>query len=97
MALDYEQSAVLMKDQQFIDRVKVSCLKFADYIKNEPANTPAHSTRTRWADDTMRNPNQAAATITPPTVMDTNVQADGAAITDANLQTSVEATVNKLL
>jgi hypothetical protein len=95
--LDYMQSAELMRDPAFIERVKVACLKFADYIKNEAATTPAHSTRTRWANETMGNPNQTAQIVTPPTVMDAAVQADGAAISDVALQSSVEATVNKLL
>jgi hypothetical protein len=97
MALDYTQSADLMKDQVFIDRVKVSCLKFADYILNEPTNTPAHSTRVRWAQTTIQAPANASAVVTPPTVMDTAVQAEGNAISDTGLQTAVETTVNKLL
>lgn len=97
MALDYTASAELMKDGAFIDRVKVACLKYASYILNEPVNTPAHSTRIRWAQSTTENPDHAAQTITPPVVMDGQVQADGAAITDASLQTSVETTINRLL
>jgi hypothetical protein len=45
----------------------------------------------------MGNPSQTAQIVTPPTVMDAAVQADGAAISDVALQSSVEATVNKLL
>ena len=97
MALTYTQSAELMKDGAFIDRVKVACLKYASYILNEPVNTPAHSSRIRWAQSATENPDHAAQTVTPPVVMDGQVQTDGAAITDAALQTSVESTVNKLL
>jgi hypothetical protein len=97
MALTYEQSAGLMKDPAFVDRVKVACLKYADFILNEPASTPAHSTRIRWAQTTTTSPDNAAQTLAPPVVMDTQVQQDGAAITDAALQTSVETTVNRLM
>jgi hypothetical protein len=97
MALSYEASAALMKDATFVDRVKVACLKFADYILNEPANTPAHNTRIRWAQTTTTSPDSVAQNITPPVVMDSAVQQDGAAITDAALQTTVETVVNKLL
>lgn len=97
MALDYAASAELMKDQAFIDRVKVACLKYADFILNEQPSTPAHSTRIRWAQSTTESPDHAAQTITPPVVMDAQVQTDGAAITDAALQTTVETTINRLM
>jgi len=97
MALSYDASAALMGDAAFRGRVKVACLKFATYITGEVATVPAHSTRIKWAQSTMVNPDAAAATVVPSVVMDTQVQTDGAAITDAALQTSVEATVNKML
>jgi len=97
MALDYAASAELMKDGAFIDRVKVACLKYADFILNEQPDTPAHSTRIRWAQSTTENPDHAAQTLTPPVVMDNQVQQDGATITDAALQTTVETTINRLM
>lgn len=97
MALTYEESAALMADLAFRDRVKVACLKYAAYIIDEPSSTPAHNTRTRWAQSTMVSPENSVAQVTPSVVMDVQVQADGAAITDANLQTSVEATLNKMM
>jgi hypothetical protein len=97
MALTYEQSAALMKDAAFIDRIKVACLKFADYILAEPVTTPAHNTRYRWALQTTNSPDNTAQQITPPVVMDSAVQQDGAAITDAALQTTVETVINKLM
>lgn len=95
--MTYEESAALMNDTGFRGRVKVACLKFATYIMDETASTPAHSTRIKWAQQTTANPDAAAATITPTVVMDNQVQADGAAITDEALQTAVETSVNKLL
>jgi hypothetical protein len=97
MALDYAQSAALMKNPAFIDRIKVACLKYANYILNEPTNTPAHSSRLRWAQTTTTSPDYTAQTITPPVVMDDAVQEEGDAISDADLQTAVETTVNKLI
>lgn len=97
MALDYTASAELMKDGTFIDRVKVACLKYADFILNEQPSTPAHSTRIRWAQTTTESPDHAAQSLTPPIVMDAQVQQDGAAISDTALQTSVETTINRLM
>lgn len=95
--LTYQQSAALMRDPDFIARVKVACLKFADSITNELQTTPAHNTRLRWAQSTMQQPDQTAQQTTPPTVMDAAVQEAGATIDDAALQGSVEAVINKLL
>ena len=97
MALTYEESASLMQDGVFMGRVKVACLTYARYIVDEPSNVPAHSTRIRWAQATMMSPDAAAQQITPTVVMDGQVQADGAAITDENLQIAVETSVNKIL
>jgi len=97
MALDYTQSAALMADPAFRDRVKVACLKYAAYISDEAANTPAHQTRIKWAQGAMSAPDAAAQSIVQPVVMDGQVQADGADITDAALQVSVESTINKLM
>jgi hypothetical protein len=86
-----------MTDMEFRGRVKVSALKYADSIMIEASSVPAHNTRVRWAQNTMQNPEMAAQQIQPPVVMDSAVQTAGAAITDAALQGSVEATVNKML
>src|SRR5262245_43491309 len=97
MALDYAQSAALMQDTAFRERVKVGCMKYADYIVAEAANVPAHNTRYRWAQATMLSPDSAAQTIMPTVVMQDQVQQQGAAISDADLQTVVEVSVNKLM
>lgn len=97
MTLSYDESAALMADAAFRGRVKVACLKFSTYITDEAPNTPAHSTRIKWAQATMVNPDGAAAAVTPTTVMDGAVQQDGAAITDAALQSAVENSINKML
>jgi hypothetical protein len=97
MALTYEESAALMNDLPFRGRIKVACLKFADSIVGEPTSEPAHNTRLKWAQNTMNAPDQAAAVAQPPTVMDSAVQEQGAAIDDTGLQGSVEVTVKKML
>lgn len=84
-------------DSIFGGRIKVACLKFADYILNEPTNTPAHTSRVRWAQNTFQNPVMMATTVQPPVVMTGQVQADGAAVTDENLQVAVESVVGKIL
>ena len=94
--MTYEESAALMIDPAFRKPdQKVACLNFADYIDNEPANTPGHNTRQRWSTICFQSPDQTAMQIQGPTVMDAQVQTDGAAITDDALQVSVETTVDK--
>lgn len=95
MALDYAQSAALMMNTAFRDRIKVACLKYADYIKDEAPSTPAHNTRLKWSQETMISPDTSVARITPIVVMDAQVQEQGDAITDANLQTVVETAINE--
>jgi hypothetical protein len=97
MSLSYDDSANLMQDSGFKGRIKVACLHFASYISGEDPGTPAHNTRYRWAINTMNAPDTAAANVTPTVVMDPNVQAEGSAISDTDLQTAVETAVNKLL
>jgi hypothetical protein len=95
--MTYQESAALMVDQEFRGRVKVSALKYADSIMNEPETTAAHNTRLRWASNTMQQPDFVAASLQPPVVMDSAVQTAGSDITDVALQGSVEAVVNKLM
>jgi hypothetical protein len=97
MALTYEESSALMKDEPFRGRISVACLKFADYILGEAASTPAHSTRIKWAQQTLAAPETAAMQVQPVVVMDPAIQQDGATVTDAVLQSAVENTINKML
>jgi hypothetical protein len=98
MALTYEETAALMNDAVFRGRVSIACVNFARYITDEASNTPAHSTRFRWAQQTLQTPESAVVQVIPTVVTDTAVQdAGGAAITDQALQGAVETAVNKLL
>jgi hypothetical protein len=95
--LTYEESAALMNDFNFRGRVKVAALKYADSIMIEDDTVPAHNTRGRWALETFRNPDITAQQLHPAVVMDSAVQAAGAAVEDAALQGAVETVVNKIL
>jgi hypothetical protein len=97
VALTYTESSALMTDVEFRGRIKVACLKFANYIFDEAVNVPAHASRLRWAQRTFQTPDASASDVQPTVVMDQQVQADGAAITDAALQTTVEISINKML
>jgi hypothetical protein len=96
MALDYTQTFELLKDVTFVGRVQIACMHFADYIEGEVDTTPAHNTRLRWAQATFADAAGQAQQLMPLVVIDTQVQTDGATISDANLQTVVETAANKL-
>jgi hypothetical protein len=95
--MTYEESDALMQDVAFRGRIKVAHLKYATFIQAEPPDTVAHSARYRWAQSAASQPEMVAIQLHPMVVMDAQVQTDGGAITDAALQTSVEAVINKLL
>jgi hypothetical protein len=97
MSLTYEQTYDLTKDTVFRGRVSVACCHYATYITDEDASIPAHSTRYRWAQQTLLNPETAVNQCINTVVNDGAVQADGSAITDTALQSAVETAVNKLL
>ena len=97
MALTYEESASLMSDLAFRNRIMVACLIFSNFVIGEDPLTPAHNTRVRWAQSTFVSPQGAAAQVQPTVVMDEKVQTSGAAITDADLQSAVETSIGKLL
>jgi len=95
--LTYDESAALMNDDAFRGRVKVACLHFANYILDEASSVPAHNVRLRWAQRAFASPDGVASEVMAPVVMDGQVQADGGAITDDALQSSVETIVNKMM
>lgn len=97
MALTYEQSATLMNDMTFRGRIKVACLKYANYIVGEATTVPAHNTRMKWAQQTLQQPDASALLVTPTTVMDPAVQDQGSAIDDAGLQSATENAINKMM
>jgi hypothetical protein len=95
--MTYQESNELMMNGDFRGRVKVAALKYADSIMIEDPSIPAHNARYRWAQQCFLQPDQVAAQLTPPTVMDPAVQDAGADVTDQALQEAVETVVNKML
>jgi hypothetical protein len=98
MAMTYTETFELTKDPVFRGRVSTACVHYANFITDEPASTMAHSTRYRWAQQTLIGPEASVIRVIATVCNDGAVQdAPGAAITDAALQTAVETSVNKLL
>lgn len=95
MAITYKETSDLMHDQEFDGRTRVACLHYASYISGEDEAVPAHATRMRWARGVFENPDVAAAAVMPVLVMDDKVQAAGAAISDTDLQSALETSINK--
>ena len=97
MALTYEASATLMQNAAFVSRIKVACVKYANFVLLEATSVPAHNTRVKWANQTLASPDQSAMQVAPTVVLDPAVQADGDAVTDTALQSATEGAINKML
>ena len=98
MTMSYTETFELTKDPVFRGRVSTACVHYANFIADEPSDTMAHSTRYRWAQQTLVGPDASVNRVIATVCNDSAVQdAPGAAITDAALQTTVETAVNKLL
>src|SRR5262245_18832997 len=97
MAITYAESSELMRDATFQGRCEIACLHYASYISGEDATVPAHATRLRWAQATFQNATASVTQIMPVLIMDDKVQQSGAAITDPDLQSAVETSVNKFI
>lgn len=98
MAMTYEETNALSKDATFRGRVSVACVHYANYICGEAYDVPGHSTRYKWAQQTLVAPDVAVGVCISTVVTDAKVQdAGGAAISDSDLQEAVETSINKLL
>jgi hypothetical protein len=86
-----------MRNPIFQGRCRIACLQYASYITGEDAIVPAHQTRLRWAQATIQNPDGSVGQIMPILIMDNKVQQSGADITDPELQSAVETSVNKFI
>lgn len=95
--LTFEESASLINDAAFRGRVKVACLSYAGSILAAPPSGPASNSRFRWAQSCYQNPDITAAQVTPPTVMNVNVQIHGGGIDDQSLLASVQYVVEQML
>jgi hypothetical protein len=96
MALTYDQLSELMVDPQFRGRIKVACLKYANYVLNLTSSAPIPMALSRWAQDTFASPDQAAQLVQPSVVMDPGVMESGASINDQTLQSAVENVIKKM-
>jgi len=95
--LSYDQSAQLSTDLTFRGRIKIACLHFANYIIDEAPSTTAHNSRYKWAQQCYQNPDMTAGSVQQPTVIQPPVQSEGTGISDADLQTAVETTIQSML
>jgi len=95
MALTYDQLASLMSDPAFRGRVKVSMLRYCDTILIEADSTMGHTSRVRWAQQAMQQPDQWVNQLQPSVVMDPAIQESGSAASDIQVQGATEAVINK--
>ena len=93
MALTFEESATLMNDSTFRGRIKAACVLYAGSILAAPTSTPLFA----WAKNTFQSPDVAMQQVTPPAVMNVNVQSAGPDIDDAALLATVTYVVGSLL
>lgn len=84
-----------MNDPAFRGKVKVAMLRYTDTILIEPDSTMGHTSRVRWAQQAMQQPEIWVSQLQPSVVMDPAIQESGAAATDAQLQAATEAVINK--
>ncbi len=93
----YLEATNLAQDADFLKRVTHAVAKFAVYILDEAEATPNHKARVRWASSAVLNPAGVAGAIAAAVTLDQNVDYGLANVTDADLQTAVEAACAKLL
>jgi hypothetical protein len=91
--MTYLESAALARDAEFQGRVKIAALRYASEVLMESPDTPGHIARYRWALEMIRQPDYQASQLQPLVVISPAVDAAGAAIPDAALQTAVELVV----
>ena len=96
----YLELSALKRNADFAARVEIAVAKFAAYKMDENPATAGHSWAVKWAQNALANPGSVAAGILPAVVMDPAFQAKAATpsdITDVELQSAVEAAVNRVL
>jgi hypothetical protein len=95
MPLTLEQSAALMNDQTLKGKVKVSMLRYCDTILIEADSTMGHTSRVRWAQQAMQQPEMWVNQLYPNVVLDPALQETGADTADPQIQAATEAVINK--
>ena len=93
----YSEIYTLSKDAAFLGKVEVAVTKYMDYILGEPTDTVNHTHRWQWATGIATNgPGITAARISPFVAWDGTIQANLGASSDAQIQSAVEAWVNRV-
>jgi ribosome-interacting GTPase 1 len=95
MPLTLEESAALMNDQTMKGKAKVAMLRYCDTILIEADSTLGHTSRVRWAQQAMQQPEIWVNQLYPNVIMDPAIQEAGAAATDQQIQAATEAVINK--
>jgi hypothetical protein len=81
------ESANLMNNPDFRNRVKASALQYALFIQTQPNNS---NSRANWAQRMLQSPDQMATQLAGGVVMNVNVQQGGENVTDQNLAAAVQ-------
>lgn len=84
-----------MNDQVLKGKVKVSMLRYCDTILIEPDSTMGHTSRVRWAQQAMQQPEMWVNQLYPNVVLDPAIQDTGADTLDPQIQAATEAVINK--
>lgn len=95
----YVQLVDLQRDVTLRTRLMVACIVTAETIRTELVATPNHAARLAWAKAAYDNPSEAADGVVW-SVLAQNRSADSNTIlglTDAALQTAVDAALNGIL
>lgn len=94
--MNYAQLMTASEDEGLARKIRVAVIVAADKIAGEPAATPNHANRVEWARATMLDPIGAAQRILW-SVLAKNLAktlAEVRALTDIDVQASVEASVD---
>ena len=90
--MSYQDSYNLRYTQNWLhDRGEVSVVRSADYIMIEDPATPDHEGRLKWAYWAHRNSSVAIVSFLWPLALDPIVLAEGADITDAQIDAIIAA------
>jgi len=102
MALSYDQTSALMKDLQFQGKIKVAAVKYSDAIGIiDNQSVASRVNLVKWSFRCAQQPDMVANELQPYVVWDPKIQAADidenghSLVSDADLQTAVETTVNK--
>lgn len=95
--MTYAQLDALRTDGIFLSRMSYAVAKYALYIVAEAEDAANHLARVNWATVALSDTVAAASRLATKVVQDGQVQTDGSAITDANLQTVVETAANGVI